>query len=212
MHGYTHQYSNVANPYDGVTADDFEFYTAHVDSTNTVVYDGPVPVDSAMWAQSRITNGKALFALAGLATPTVFEPPHYAASATDYTVFANNFGIRYDRGLYFSGWCPAGACGAGTPDYTRIYGQYFPYLVRDIYGSTVVPEDLGNVEPVPFNNNPARLPADILASAQGASVIQDGVLSFFYHPYLGTSYLQQIVTGIKAMGYQFVSEPTLAAG
>ena len=42
MHGYTHQYGNVANPYDGVSANDFEFYTAHVDATNNVIYDGPV--------------------------------------------------------------------------------------------------------------------------------------------------------------------------
>ena len=25
-HGYTHQFGNVANPYDGVSANDFEFY------------------------------------------------------------------------------------------------------------------------------------------------------------------------------------------
>lgn len=212
MHGYTHQYANVANPYDGVTADDFEFYTAHVDASNAVVYDGPVPVDSAAWAQQRITAGKAGFTAAGLAVPTVFETPHYAASATDYSVFAQNFGTRYERGLYFAGWCPSGACGTGTPDYSKMYGQYFPYLVRDIYGSVVVPEDLGNVEPVPYNTNPARLPADILASAKAVGVVQDGVQSFFYHPYLGTSYLKQIVSGLKSMGYTFVPAGTVAAG
>jgi uncharacterized protein YdaL len=212
MEGYTHQYSTVADPYDGVSGDDFEFYLSHVDSANNVVYDGPVPVDSATWAQSRITKGKSLFAAVGLPVPTTFVAPHYAASAIDYTVFAQNFGTRFDRGLYFGGWCPAGACGTGTPNYSKLYGQYFPYLVRDIYGTTVVPEDLGDVETQSYNNHPPRFPADILASAKGASVITDGVQSLFYDPTLGTSYLQQIVTGIKSMGYQFVPVSAVANG
>lgn len=212
MHGYTHQYGTVNNPYDGVSGNDFEFYRAHIDAGNNVVYDGPVAGDSASWMQGRINAAKTNFLLALLSQPTIFEPPHYAASATDYQVIQQMFGKRYDRGLYFGGYCPNGACGTGTPNYTRMYGQYFPFLVKDIYGSLVVPEDLGNVEPEPFNNHPARLPADILASAQGMSVVTDGVQSFFYHPYLGTSYLQQVVPGIKGMGYQFVSPATILAG
>ena len=212
MHGYTHQYGTLNNPYNGVTGDDFEFYTAHIDSANYVVYDGPVPADSATWAQSRITAASTAFRDAGLAVPTIFEAPHYAASATDYAVFAKNFAVRYDRVLYFGGWCPSGACGTGTPNYQHMYGQYFPYLVRDVYGTVVLPEQLGDVEPEPFNNNPARLPADLLAGARAASVVTDGVQSFYYHPYLGTGYLKQLVSGIKGMGYQFVSAGTVAAG
>ena len=84
-------------------------------------------------------------------------------------------------------------------------GQFFPYTVRDVYGTAVVPENLGNVEPEWFNNHPPRLPADILASAQRNLVLRDGTASFFYHPYLGTSYLKTIVTGIQGMGYTFVT-------
>lgn len=127
-------------------------------------------------------------------------------------MFQQDFGTRYDRGLYFGGWCPNGVCGTGTADPAKLSGQYFPYLVRDIYGSVVVPESLGNIEPLPYNTNPARLPADLLASAKGLTVVQDGVQSFFYHPYLGTSYLRQVVTGIKALGYQFVSASRVASG
>jgi uncharacterized protein YdaL len=212
MHGYTHQYSNIDNPYSGVSGDDFEFYLAHINAANTVVFDGPVTEDSALWAQGRVTKGLLEFAKAGFLAPTIFTPPHYAASAVDYQVFNTSFAARYDRGLYAPGWCPNGVCGTGTPDYTRIYGQFFPYLVRDIYGSVVIPEQLGNVEPVAFNNNPPRLPADILFSANCNTVIQDGVMSFFYHPYLGTTYLQQIVQGLKAMGYTFVPASTVKQG
>ena len=212
MHGYTHQYSNIADPYSGVSADDFEFYLAHIDVNNYVVYDTPVPVDSASWAQGRITSGIQEFAKAGFFAPTIFEPPHYAASAIDYQIFHNQFPTLYQRGLFASGWCPNGACGTGTPDYTRIYGEFYPYLVRDIFGSVVVPEQLGNVELVEFNNNPPRFPADILFSANCNTVIQDSVQSFFFHPYLDISYLQQIVAGLQAMGYTFVPASVVSHG
>lgn len=212
MHGYTHQYSNVANPYSGVSADDFEFYRAHISTDNYVIYDTPVAEDSALWTQGRLTSGLLEFAAAGFLAPTIFEPPHYAASAIDYQVFNNQFGVRYDRGLYAGGWCPNGACGTGTPDYTKIYGQFFPFLVRDIYGSTVIGEQLGNVETQPFNHNPPRFPADILYSAQRNVVVQDAVQSFFFHPYLDISYLKQIVQGLQAMGYTFVPANTVKQG
>jgi uncharacterized protein YdaL len=212
MHGYTHQYSNIPNPYSAVSGDDFEFFRAHINSSNSVVFDTPVAEDSMSWAQGRIVSGQQEFAKAGLSAPNIFVPPHYAASAIDYQVFQSAFTARYDRGLYAAGWCPNGACGTGTPDYTRIYGEFYPYLVRDIYNSVVVPEQLGNVELVEFNNNPPRLPADILYSAGRNTVIQDAVQSFFFHPYLNISYLKQVVAGLQAMGYTFVPANTVKQG
>lgn len=212
MHGYTHQYSNIANPYSGASADDFEFYRAHISPDNYVIYDAPVAEDSALWAQGRIASSQQEFAKAGFAVPNIFEPPHYAASAIDYQVFQPAFTARYDRGLYAVGWCPNGTCGSGIPDYTRIYGQFYPYLVRDIYGSVVIPEQLGNVELVEFNHNPPRSPADILHSANCNTVIQDSVQSFFFHPYLNISNLKQIVAGLQAMGYTFVPANTVKQG
>ncbi|MFD4674813.1 DUF2334 domain-containing protein [Lentzea sp. NPDC058450] len=212
MHGYTHQFGAVANPYDGRSGNDFEFYKAHVDANDSVIYDGPVDGDSAAWTQGRINSATTQFALAGFPKPAIFEPPHYAASAADYQVIQQNFGKRYDRGLYFGGYCPGGACGTGVPQYDRVYGQYFPYLVRDVYGSVVAPEAVGNVEPEPFNNHPARLPEDLVETANQLKVVDDGVASFFYHPYLGTTYLQQTVSGLKNAGFTFVSVGTVMAG
>ncbi|MBV8157344.1 MAG: DUF2334 domain-containing protein [Dyella sp.] len=212
MHGYTHQYSNVANPYSGVTGDDFEFYRAHISPDNYVIYDTPVAEDSIDWVLGRIQNGFNEFDLAGFNWPNFFVPPHYAGSAIDYQAFDSQFNARYDRGLFASGWCPKGACGAGTPDYTRIYGQYYTYVVRDIFGTIVIPEELGNVELVPFNHNPARFPADILYSANCNTVVQDGVESFFFHPYLDISYLKQIVEGLQGMGYTFVTSRSIKQG
>jgi uncharacterized protein YdaL len=212
MHGYTHQYSNIANPYSGVSGDDFEFYRAHIDANNYVIFDTPVAEDSASWAQGRITNGIKEFTRAGFFAPNTFVPPHYAASAIDYQVFRTQFAAMYQRGLFAYGWCPNGVCGSGTPDYTRIYGEFYPYLVRDIFGAVVVPEQLGNVELVEFNNNPPRFPADILYSANCNTVIKDAVQSFFFHPYLDISYLKQIVEGLQAMGYTFVPASVIAQG
>ncbi len=212
MHGYTHQFSNVANPYTGASADDFEFYTAHIDAANYVIYGGPVPGDSAKWASNRLSAAFKEFAAAGLSKPTIFEFPHYAGSAVDYQAVRQQFDTRYDRGLYAKNWCPAGNCGTGQPDYTRIYGQYFPYLVRDIFNSIVIPESLGNVELVESNHNPPRLPADILASAQRNSVIRDGVQSFFFHPYIPLIHLKAVVEGLQGRGYQFVSANTIKQG
>ncbi|AGL21505.1 DUF2334 domain-containing protein [Actinoplanes sp. N902-109] len=206
MHGYTHQYGTVANPYDGVSANDFEFYAAHVDAADNVVYDGPVAGDSAAYTTARIAASGLTFALAGLGVPTTFEPPHYAASAVDYQAINAAMGKRYDRGLYF----PGVLTGAKI-DYNRQFGQFFPYAVRDVYGSVVIPENIGNVEPDAYNNHPARLPADILASADRNLVVRDGVASFFYHPYLGTDYLRTLVAGIQAQGYTFVSGDSMVA-
>ncbi|GGK39778.1 hypothetical protein GCM10010124_35480 [Pilimelia terevasa] len=207
MHGYTHQFSNVANPYDGSSGNDFEFYRAHVDANDSVIYDGPVSGDSTSFINGRVLSAKLLFTLSGLKQPTMFEFPHYAGSVANYAAINSEFGKRYERSLYF----PGSLTGA-KPDYTRPVGQFFPYTVRDVYGSVVVPENIGNVEPQAFNNHPARLPSDLIASADRNLVIRDGVASFFYHPYLGLSHLQELVPGIKAKGYTFVTPDTMAAG
>jgi uncharacterized protein YdaL len=196
----------VANPYDAVSANDFEFYKAHVDAQNFVRFDGPVPGDSGAFATSRLNSGFTEFANAGLARPTMFEFPHYAGSAPDYAAVNTATGTRYDRGLYFANYWKT-----GTPDYTRIAGQFFPYTVRDIYGSAVVPENIGNVELEASNNNPPHLPAQLVASAKRNLVVRDGTASFFYHPYLGTSYLKQTVEGIQGLGYVFVPASAMLA-
>ena len=94
--GYTHQYSKVANPYDGVSGDDAEFYSAQCATTpnppytfdapcqnsDWVIWRGPLPGDSESWALGRVQAGQALFTAAGLTPPagarllaTVRSPP-----------------------------------------------------------------------------------------------------------------------------------------
>jgi len=84
-----------------------------------------------------------------------------------------------------------------------------PYTVRDVYNMKVLADTLGGIEPTPYFSYPARLPADIIADAQRNLVVRDGWANFFYHTYDNISYLQQTVTGLKGLGYTFVS-PTAA--
>jgi uncharacterized protein YdaL len=217
-HGDTHQYSNLPNPYDAVTGDDFEFYqswcsttfggladpTSPCPNTDYVVQGGPLPHDSQAWAQARTARGQSLFAQAGLTTPAIWETPHYAASAADYAGINQVFQIRYERGKYF-----AGQLSGGPINYAHEFEQFFPYVVHDVYGSTILPEDLGNYSPEASNTNPPRPPSVAIANAQAELAVRQGVASFFFHPYYDVSYLQQMVQGIQALGYTFVSPQSL---
>jgi uncharacterized protein YdaL len=206
MHGYTHQYSNVRNPYNGVTGDDFEFYRTVENPDHTLSFLGPVPEDSASWATGRINASFTEFNKSGISAPTIFEFPHYAGSAVDYQVVNQIFSTRWERVLYFGGFLSG-----GTIDYTHVIGQMFPYLIRDAYGTIVLPENLGNYEPEPFHQFPIHVVDDVLAAGRAESVVRDGVAGVYYHPFQGATPLQQIVDGLRAQGWTFSSPTQLAA-
>ncbi len=217
-HGYTHQYSNVANPYSGASGDDFEFYRAQCATTSTppytfdascpnadwVIQEGPVPNDSTTWAKSRAATGQQLFTKAGFTTPTIWETPHYSASAADYPGIDQVFQTRYEREQFFGG-----QLSGNTADASHVFGQFFPYVVNDLYGETIVPENLGNYGPENVNNNAPKPPSYIIGNAQAELAVRQGVASFFFHPYYDVSYLQQIVAGIQSLGYTFVAPSAL---
>jgi uncharacterized protein YdaL len=216
--GYTHQYSNVANPYDAVSGDDAEFYTAQCATTpnppytvdapcqnsDWVIWRGPVPGDSGSWALGRVQAGRALFAAAGLTPPAIWVTPHYFASVADYRAIDSVIKTRYEREIFASGQL------SGQPlNYGEIFGQFFPYQVHDVYGEQIIPENLGDYEPAASNNNPARTAADIIANARVNLAVTQGTASFFFNPSDPLSQLQAIVSGIKSLGYTFVSPTSL---
>lgn len=204
QHGYTHQYEKLKNPYSGVTGDDFEFLLAHVDADNSVIYDGPVANDSAVWAIGRIQKGLAELQSAGLQLPTTFEYPHYAGSSVDSKAIRTLFKKAYHRGLFFGG-----DLGATPANNAHSIGLFYPFTVKDVYDWDITPENLGNFEPLEYNNHPPRSAADLIQSAKNNLVIRDGVASFFYHPYYPLSELKATVLGIKKLGYQFVAGDAL---
>lgn len=199
-HGYTHQWDGAVNPYDEVTGDDLEFYRVTENADHSLTYQGPVPGDSLSWNSGRISSSSQLLKQVKLGTPTIWETPHYAGSVNTYTAVNNAFSEKWERTLYFPGYW------SGTPDYNPAHlgGQFFPFVVRDVYGTKVLPENLGNISPDPWFTYPARLPADLINAAAKNLVVRDGFAAFYFHTYLDLSYLQQTVAGIRSLGYSFV--------
>jgi uncharacterized protein YdaL len=164
-----------------------------------------VPADSRAWAAERLATARAEFVRAGLPDPGIFEFPHYAGSVASYQAVHDTFGVRYDRGTYFSGLCPAGACStADTPTNAGLFPQYFPYSVRDAYGSIVIPENVENISEA-YNDNAARSAQDLIAAADALTVVRDGVASAYFHPFLPVELLDELITGIEQKGFRFVA-------
>ena len=182
MHGYTHQYGAVANAYNAVSGMDSEFYISQMDAQGHVRQVSPVPEDSLAWVQGRIDSGLALFSAAGLPQPQIWETPHYVASELDRQIFADNFGVSYER-----------------------FGDtFFPYVINgSVYGSTVIPENLGYLESGYLE------PAEIVDRAVKNLVIRDSVASFFFHSERDIGLLKTAVTGIRDQGYTFVDVNSL---
>src|SRR4029453_8948013 len=83
MHGFTHQFGDVANPYNGVSADDFEFFRWTENTHQRLNFLGAVPGDSTAWARGRLQAARAEMQAVGLAA-VAFEAPHYSARAAHY--------------------------------------------------------------------------------------------------------------------------------
>ncbi|GAA2856156.1 hypothetical protein GCM10010517_14440 [Streptosporangium fragile] len=199
LHGYTHQSDGPANPENGESGHDFEFFRTHFGPHRELMYDGPIRGDSAAWMDRRLDAAAAELRAAHLPVPRIFEPPHYAASPVDYRVIARRFVARYDRGSYFSpAWKGA------SPASPYMYEQFAPYLIRDVYGSVVIPENLGMVQLRPSGPDRGSVES-IVAHARSQLVVRDNVASFFYHPFLGTKPLESIVDRMRRLGYRFVA-------
>jgi uncharacterized protein YdaL len=203
-HGYTHQWDGASNPYNGVTGDDVEFYRV-IETRSGQVHDvGPLPGDrSVAWTEHRIVAANREFAAAGLQPPKIFEFPHYAASDRGYHAAARRFAVRWERSDYFAGLLDP------PVQYNHVEGQFFPYVVHDVYGSKVLPENLGSIAPSTWHTYKARLPRDVVRAARANLVVRDGFASFYFHPFLDLGYLKRTIAGIEAAGYRFVSPASL---
>jgi hypothetical protein len=82
-------------------------------------------------------------------------------------------------------------------------------VVRDVYGTKVLPENLGSVNPQSWHGYKARVPSDIIDAARAQLVIRDGVVGFFFHPFLRLALLRETINGIRRLGYEFVSPASL---
>lgn len=200
MHGMTHQWKGGINPYTGVSADDTEFFRVTHNADYSVNFLGPLPEDSEKWARERIRKGLKRFSEVGLPQPRIFEFPHYTASDNSQRAVSQLFDYRWERTIYFGGQL------RGAPiNHAHMFGQLFPYAVKDLHGVTVLPENLGNIEPEEFFGYPRRMPEDIIRAARKNRVVRDGFAAFYFHPFFDIRLLMQTVEGIEAEGYTFIS-------
>ncbi|ACL65583.1 conserved hypothetical protein [Anaeromyxobacter dehalogenans 2CP-1] len=205
MHGYTHQRDATPSAFGGVSGLDFEFWTGRVDAAGTVRLEGPVPGDGAERARRRALRGLRELERAEIDRPEIFEYPHYAGSAEASAALARLFPAAYHRGLYFSGRLGGPAAdGGGEP-----VAQLFPFEVTDVYGWRVLPENLGRYAPYGGSGVRARRVEDLVRTARASRVVRDGFASFFFDARDDPRALAEIVRGIQAAGYAFVSPRAL---
>ncbi|MET3446070.1 DUF2334 domain-containing protein [Ralstonia sp. 1138] len=211
MHGYTHQYSNIPNLINAVSANDFEFWLA--------TQNRPVNEDSTQWAAGRLSSGLLEFQLNGYA-PFAWEAPHYQSSPLAIKAVPQYFKNTYQRVVYYTSDNPQ-TLNASTPGHDFSVGQFFPYIIqKDYYNQRIIPENLGNVEYNICNIDPSSCltytAQDILTNATYAQVVRDGFASFFFHPFwlepeIGTpgyADFQTIINGITALGFTWVDAST----
>ena len=159
----------------GNTSDDFEFWDALTRS--------PTQDSSVASVAQKLELGMDECFRAGL-FPIAWETPHYTASMTHYRSLQHFFSHAYDRRLVAN---------------DRKTLQYFPYEVEDIYGQSIIPENLGYI------NLDAPDPDAIVDGAKRMLCVRDSVPSFFFHPFVAVSYLKTALDGIKRHGYRFIS-------
>lgn len=219
MHGWTHQYSNVRNPWSGVSGDDFEFWD--------IVGNRPLPKDSLRDWRSYIDSGIKELTGAGYSA-FAFEMPHYRASPRAYRAVAERFRVGYERVHYYTSESPVLDPTSSARDFA--VGQFFPYPIkRDWYGRKVLPENLGNIEydisAIDPSSNLSYGWEELARNAEVLhAVVRDGTASFFFHPFwLGTFVrpdggvypidalgdLRRLLTTINALGFRFVDPTTL---
>ncbi len=136
QHGYTHQFENLKNPF-GISGDDWEFWRVELDASGNRITSTPIPGMTATSALQRIQTGRNI--LVNLSTrsvnltPVGWTTPHYEADPGYYATFNQVYNRVMERRIYQVG--------------TVIAGQFFPYPVRDVNGTLMLPETLGSVQP-----------------------------------------------------------------
>jgi hypothetical protein len=174
-HGGTPVMHGWSHQYHGSTGDDYEFWDG---VKNTAITGDTVPAI----LQKLDAGLSELFA--DNIFPVGFETPHYAASETDYRAMQQRFKLFYERTM-------------PLPNLTSV--QYFPYPVIDEFGRYVIPENLGYL---PLEKPDPKV---LIENARYMRVVRDGLPSFYFHPFLDAKLLDQVVAGVSALGYHFVS-------
>jgi hypothetical protein len=82
--------------------------------------------------------------------------------------------------------------------------QFSPLTFTDEHDTPRVPETIGYVDPNGNANTGGALPVNLIARAQANLAVRDGWAGMYFHWMLDPSLLNQLITGVKALGYQYV--------
>jgi uncharacterized protein YdaL len=176
----------VTHQFHGVSGDDYEFWDT--------VANRPTPDGAPAVLEPRLLRGLDSCFSAGF-YPLIFETPHYGASLEHYRSLASVFSHCYERRILCE------------QDDTV---EFCPFLTRDVFGATIIPENLGYVP----EEKPDAQP--VIEAAHRLLAVRDPVASFYFHPFMPAKYLEQILSSIQRDGYRFVSvkdfAPEMALG
>jgi uncharacterized protein YdaL len=197
QHGYTHQYEGLNNPF-GETGVDFEFWQATDNGTGGFNYIGPIPGQTPASALQRMQSGRSLLIGLGL-NPSGWVTPHYAADPSFYAGFNTVYPRVMERRLYRVG--------------SMVAGQFFPYPVKDVAGTLILPETLGSLQP-------GYLLDRVMAAARANRVLSCPWAGHFFHAYtinptytgvnaISAARFEQLLRDIQALGYRYVDPTTV---
>ncbi|MDP4207430.1 MAG: DUF2334 domain-containing protein [Bacteroidota bacterium] len=175
MHGVTHQYK-------GLSTDDAEFW----DLAN----DRPIIDEDVDAFSKKIEMGLDEFFKNGL-FPIAWETPHYMGSIKTYQAVSKFFSTSVEQRMVIN---------------KLDYGQYFPYTIqKDLYGQKIYPENLGYI-PLSSNKDTSLAYVNrVIKNAEMIHQVRDGIVSFFFHPFLDLDLLKKLTDGIKGKGFKFMN-------
>ena len=89
------------------------------------------------------------------------------------------------------------------------YGQFFPFVIRrDIYGETVIPENLGDITTADDSPKLAKEEQEVdrmIAKARALRVLREVTVGAFVHPYVDIRLIDRLARGLKAAGFTFIN-------
>ncbi len=199
QHGTTHQIDGLINPYDGVTAADYEFFKMSLNPDGSLIYEGPLPGQDWSEVRRRILSGHDRITRAGF-TPVGWLTPHYLGSDVACQQFGRLYPFALDRAVFFV---------TDSTDKLQNLELNSPYIYRDTNGVKRIPETIGYIDPngwAPegFELQPPSFPPDLIERARALSVVRNSWAGCYFHWYLNPAYLKDLVTGVQALGFEFV--------
>ena len=172
----------VTHQLHAASADDFEFWDA---------LNAKPTADSSQEAMAHKLEAALDECFRVGLYPIAWETPHYTASLAHYRSLAQVFTHAYERRMVVDQ--------SGTE-------QFFPYEAEDFMGQSIIPENLGYV------NGEDPDPEKIVEAARRLLAVRDPIASFFFHPYLESSYLETATDALRRQGYQFISAKQFGCG